>query len=185
MSTTSHAAGAPRPGVALDLEGVSKVYQTREGEDIRAVERVDLRVAPGEFVAIVGPSGCGKSTLLSMVAGLFTPTEGRILLDGERVVRPHPSAGVVFQTDLLLFWRTVLDNVLLPLEIKRRQEGIRCRGPSAAQAGRSGGLWAKYPSDSPGACASAWPSAAPSSRARAAAHGRAVRGARRAHPRSR
>ena len=105
-------------GVAVRLEGVAKSYETREGEDIPALECIDIAIDPGQFVAIVGPSGCGKSTALGLIAGLMPVTEGRILLDGEVVKRPHPRIGVVFQTDLLLYWRTVIENILLPIEIK-------------------------------------------------------------------
>jgi NitT/TauT family transport system ATP-binding protein len=105
-------------GVAVHLDGVSKSYETREGEDIPALDRIDIAIDPGQFVAIVGPSGCGKSTALGLIAGLMPASAGRILLDGEVVKRPHPRVGVVFQTDLLLYWRTVLENILLPIEIK-------------------------------------------------------------------
>ena len=107
-------------GVDVRIEGVSKVYETRDGDDLLALDRIDLAIKPGEFVAVVGPSGCGKSTLLSMLAGLFPASTGSIRIDGQALSGPHPKAGVVFQTDLLLYWRTVLDNVLLPIEIKRR-----------------------------------------------------------------
>jgi NitT/TauT family transport system ATP-binding protein len=100
------------------LEGVTKVYETREGDDVAALDPIDLAIAPGEFVAVVGPSGCGKSTLLSLIAALIAPSAGRILVDGEEVRRPHPKVGVIFQSDLLLYWRTVTDNILLPIEIK-------------------------------------------------------------------
>jgi NitT/TauT family transport system ATP-binding protein len=70
--------------------------------------KVDIRLDPGNFVAVVGPSGCGKSTLLSLLAGLIDPTSGQILIDGEPINRPHPKVGVVFQSDLLLYWRTIL-----------------------------------------------------------------------------
>jgi NitT/TauT family transport system ATP-binding protein len=104
---------------AVKVVGVSKAYTVRSGDDVLALDRVDLDIAPGSFVAVVGPSGCGKSTLLSLLAGLIPLTTGRLLIDGEDVVKPHPKAGVVFQSDLLLEWRSVLDNVLLPVEIKR------------------------------------------------------------------
>ena len=80
---------------------------------------LNLDIAPGSFVAVVGPSGCGKSTLLSLLAGLIPLTTGTLTIDGEDVVKPHPKSGVVFQSDLLLHWRSVLDNVLLPIEIKK------------------------------------------------------------------
>ena len=107
-------------GVDVRIEGVSKIYETRDGDDLLALDRIDLAIKPGEFVAVVGPSGCGKSTLLSMLAGLFPASTGSICIDGQALCGPHPKAGVVFQTDLLLYWRSVLDNVLLPIEIKRR-----------------------------------------------------------------
>ena len=135
-------------GVAVRLEGVGKSYETREGEDIPALERIDLDIEPGQFVAIVGPSGCGKSTALGLIAGLMPASSGRIVLDGEAVTRPHPRVGVVFQTDLLLYWRTVIDNILLPIEIK----GGNVRGNAARaealldQVGLSG-FSRKYPSE--------------------------------------
>ncbi|MCC7484277.1 MAG: ABC transporter ATP-binding protein [Burkholderiales bacterium] len=102
----------------MRLEGVAKTYETREGDSVPALEPTDLGIEPGQFVAIVGPSGCGKSTTLALIAGLLAPSAGRIVLDGEVVRRPHPRIGVVFQTDLLLYWRTVIDNILLPIEVK-------------------------------------------------------------------
>ena len=105
-------------GAAVRIEALSKTYEARKGDDVVALAPTDMAIAPGEFVAIVGPSGCGKSTLLSLVAGLALPTSGRVLIDCEAVTRPHPKVGVVFQNDLLLYWRTVIDNVLLPVEIK-------------------------------------------------------------------
>jgi NitT/TauT family transport system ATP-binding protein len=104
---------------AVRVEGVSKSYAVRAGDDVFALDRVDLDIAPGSFVAVVGPSGCGKSTLLSLLAGLIPLSSGRLTIDEQEVLRPHPKAGVVFQSDLLLDWRTVLDNVMLPIEIKK------------------------------------------------------------------
>jgi NitT/TauT family transport system ATP-binding protein len=112
-----NAIAAPH-GAAIAIEGLAKTYLARSGEDVAALAPTTVTIAPGEFTAIVGPSGCGKSTLLSMVAGLSEPSGGRVAIDGETVERPHPKVGVVFQNDLLLYWRTVLDNVLLPVEIK-------------------------------------------------------------------
>jgi NitT/TauT family transport system ATP-binding protein len=135
-------------GVALRIEGVTKVYETREGDPLPALDPTDIDVAPGEFVAIVGPSGCGKSTLLSLVAALFPVSSGRILIEGEAVRRPHPKVGVVFQTDLLLYWRTVLDNLLLPVEIKgwdRRAYAARAER-LLEQVGLAG-FGQKYPSE--------------------------------------
>ena len=117
------------------VEGVSKTYEVRAGDDVKALDRVDLDIAPGSFVAIVGPSGCGKSTLLSLLAGLTPVSSGRLRIDGDEVVKPHPKAGVVFQSDLLLPWRSIIDNVLLPIEIKGKDR--------AAAAGRARELLAQ------------------------------------------
>ena len=110
--------GAQRHGASVVVDGVEKTYPVRNGPDVPALSPSALSIDPGEFVAVVGPSGCGKSTLLSIIAGLTEPTRGRVLIDGEPVTQPHPKVGVVFQSDLLLYWRTVADNVLLPVEIK-------------------------------------------------------------------
>jgi NitT/TauT family transport system ATP-binding protein len=101
----------------LSLRGVGLSYRTRKGR-FAALDGVDLDLAGGEFVALVGPSGCGKSTLLKLVSGLLPATAGTILLDGEPVpANVPPGIGLVFQSDALLPWRTVEDNIRLPLVI--------------------------------------------------------------------
>ncbi len=102
----------------ITLDGVAKTYRTRDG-DVDSVRPLSLAVAEGEFVAIVGPSGCGKSTVLKMVAGLLPATAGRIAMAGREVRGPQDGMGIVFQSPVLLAWRTVLSNVLLPAEIRR------------------------------------------------------------------
>lgn len=82
-----------------------------------AVEAIDLKVAQGEFIAIVGPSGCGKSTFMKLATGLKRPSRGQIIIDGHEVTGPLKISGMAFQAPSLLPWRTTLDNVLLPLEI--------------------------------------------------------------------
>lgn len=135
-------------GVSVAIENVTKTYELRDGGDLLALDRVDLSIAPGEFVSIVGPSGCGKSTLLSLVAGLAPTSTGRILIDGEEVRRPHAKVGVVFQTDLLLYWRSVMDNIMLPIEIKgwRRQDYLPKAERLLEQVGLAG-FESKYPSE--------------------------------------
>ena len=103
---------------AVRIKSLVKIYET-DTDDVLALDGIDLEIERGNFVAVVGPSGCGKSTLLSLLAGLTPITSGEILIDGEQVRKPHPKVGVVFQTDMLLYWRNILDNVLLPVEIKR------------------------------------------------------------------
>ncbi|HEX8867227.1 MAG TPA: ABC transporter ATP-binding protein, partial [Lentzea sp.] len=85
--------------------------------DVEALAGIDLEVGEHEFVAVIGRSGCGKSTLLRLVAGLLTPSEGRILVAGSEVTKPRRDVSVVFQRPALLPWRSVLSNVLLPIEI--------------------------------------------------------------------
>ncbi|ANZ41339.1 nitrate/sulfonate/bicarbonate ABC transporter ATP-binding protein [Lentzea guizhouensis] len=87
--------------------------------DVEALAGIDLAVGEHEFVAVIGRSGCGKSTLLRLVAGLLTPTSGRIAVAGEPVVRPRRDVSVMFQRPALLPWRSVLANVLLPVEVLR------------------------------------------------------------------
>lgn len=105
--------------VSVDVDQVSMTYPLDGGKTLRALDRVSLNVSATQFCSIVGPSGCGKSTLLMLIAGLFPPGEGQILVDQRPVAGPWPGVGMVFQRDLLLEWRTVLGNVLLPVEVKR------------------------------------------------------------------
>lgn len=138
----------PARSAAVKVANVSKTYTVRAGDDVLALDRVDLDITPGSFVAVVGPSGCGKSTLLSLLAGLIRLTTGKLTIDGEDVVRPHPKSGVVFQSDLLLDWRSVLDNILLPVEIKklnRKAYAERAR-ELLAQVGLEG-FGDKFPSE--------------------------------------
>lgn len=98
--------------------GVSKTYQTLEGQGIHALDDIDLAVPEGAFVSLVGPSGCGKSTLLRLLAGTLAKTSGEILLRGTPVTGPRRDIGIVFQTATLLPWRNVLQNTLLPIEVQ-------------------------------------------------------------------
>jgi NitT/TauT family transport system ATP-binding protein len=106
-------------GIPVDIRGVTKRYLTARGEEVHALDAIDLLIEPGEFVSIVGPSGCGKSTLMMLVSGLIPVTTGAIAVGGTIVRGPVPAAGIVFQRDVLLDWRTVLANVLLPVEIRK------------------------------------------------------------------
>ncbi|NOU67701.1 ATP-binding cassette domain-containing protein [Paenibacillus sp. LMG 31461] len=103
-------------GKEIILNGVDKTYQTRTG-NVQALSKVSLTIERSSFVSIVGPSGCGKSTLMNLIAGLDTPSEGTIMMNGEKVTGPTSGNAVVFQKDLLQEWRTILGNVLLPMEI--------------------------------------------------------------------
>jgi NitT/TauT family transport system ATP-binding protein len=107
------------PGAAsVEIRGVGKTYQSRRG-DVAALSGIDLSIGAGEFVSVLGPSGCGKSTLMRCLAGLEQVSSGEIRIDGHPHDGPPEGLGVVFQRDVLLDWRTVLDNVLLPIEVHR------------------------------------------------------------------
>ena len=100
----------------VDIDAATLTYRGG-AEGVLALRDTSLRVGRGEFAAVVGPSGCGKSTLMKLVTGLVRPSAGRITVDGKAVDGPVKMAGMAFQNPNLLPWRTVLDNVLLPLEI--------------------------------------------------------------------
>jgi NitT/TauT family transport system ATP-binding protein len=109
--------------VFISVENVTKRYPTRSREVVAALEAVSLEIQADEFLTIVGPSGCGKSTLLKLVGGLLAPSGGRIHVRGTPLDGPSPDVGMVFQSPVLLPWRTVLDNILFPIEILRRPRG--------------------------------------------------------------
>jgi NitT/TauT family transport system ATP-binding protein len=111
-AAASTAAPNERRHAGVEVRAVKKNY-----DQLEAIRRVNFSVTDGEFVSILGPSGCGKSTLLMMIAGLIGATEGEIVINGETVTRPRREVGVVFQNPTLLPWRTVLDNVLFPVEL--------------------------------------------------------------------
>ncbi len=100
----------------IDIRGVRHAYRTKDGP-LPVLDGLDIRVPRGEFCAVVGPSGCGKSTLTRLVAGLMRPDAGEVWLDGQRVTSPRRTVGMAFQNPVLLEWRSILDNVILPLEI--------------------------------------------------------------------
>jgi len=100
----------------IRMTGVTHIFKSRDGI-VEALRDITFEVAEGEFVAVVGRSGCGKSTLLRLVAGLLHPRAGEVTVDGSRVTRPRRDLAMVFQRPALFPWRTVLDNVLLPVEV--------------------------------------------------------------------
>ncbi|HWK87974.1 MAG TPA: ABC transporter ATP-binding protein [Xanthobacteraceae bacterium] len=112
----------------LLVDNIEKIYPN----GAKALERVNIAVRAGEIVAVVGGSGCGKSTLLRLIAGLDRPTRGKIMLDGEKIVAPHPAVGFVFQEPRLLPWLTVaqnagfgLDDVPAPERNERAREVLQ------------------------------------------------------------
>ena len=131
----------------LETEGISKVFRGlgRTGsQDVRALEGIDIEAGAGEFVSIVGPSGCGKSTLFNILAGLVEPTSGRVLLDGILADNLLGTFGYMPQKDLLMPWRTVLNNTTLGLEIagvpRRAVLSRSARLVSSARGSRAAGI---------------------------------------------
>jgi NitT/TauT family transport system ATP-binding protein len=109
---------APVATEAIAVHDLSKSYATRDG-GVVALDRTTFNIDEGEFVAVVGPSGCGKSTLLKILAGILPASSGDARLRGTLIDGPRRDIGVVFQSPVLFPWRTVLDNVLLPVDVQR------------------------------------------------------------------
>ena len=102
----------------VEISQLSKEYATANGP-LRALDNASLAIRDGEFVSIVGPSGCGKSTLMLITAGLVPPSSGTVRVAGAEVRAPYGEVGIVFQDPTLYEWRRVLENVLLPVDIKK------------------------------------------------------------------
>jgi len=140
---TEAGAAAARPLIEIDRAGM--VYPTDSGP-VEALRDISLTVGDGEFVALVGPSGCGKSTLMRAIAGLRPVTSGRVVVDGLPVVGPVSRVGMVFQAAVLLKWRTVFDNVLLPAELSgQRPAALRERAQRLLELVGLGEFARKYP----------------------------------------
>jgi NitT/TauT family transport system ATP-binding protein len=117
--TARSAANLPAAARALiRLDAVSKTYHGAHGA-VESLKPLTFDIGEGEFMAVVGPSGCGKSTLLKLVAGLLSVSAGQVWLDGTAVDGPPDNVGIVFQSPVLLAWRSVLDNILLQIEMRR------------------------------------------------------------------
>jgi NitT/TauT family transport system ATP-binding protein len=120
----------------ISLKNVNLAYGADEG--MLTLDRVNMGIGEGEFVAVVGPSGCGKSTLMKLVTGLLPATSGEVIVDDNTVHRPIKGVGMAFQNATLMPWRTTLSNVLLPLEIvqpfKRERRRKRAEHQARAQA---------------------------------------------------
>lgn len=114
-----------RRAVIIEARNVSKVYETRSGERVLALRDASLDVRRGEFVSLVGPSGCGKTTMLKIIAGLYSKSLGSVKVDGREVTSPDSNVALVFQSPVLLPWRTILKNVMLPGEVRGQSRAER------------------------------------------------------------
>ncbi|SJN11605.1 ABC-type nitrate/sulfonate/bicarbonate transport system, ATPase component [Leucobacter sp. 7(1)] len=125
MSTTvSHGTGA------VEVDSVVKTFR-RNRLEIQALSETSVDFREGEFISLIGPSGCGKSTLLKLIAGLDSPTRGEVRVDGTVVTKPLRSASVSFQKPTLLPWRNVIDNILLPIEVRDGRPAAQDRAYAA------------------------------------------------------
>lgn len=129
----------------LQIADLYKIYATRDGV-VRALDCVSLDQGRGEFLSILGPSGCGKSTLLMIAAGLLPASSGRIAIEGSPIDRPRTSIGIVFQSPVLLEWRTALGNVMLQTEARGRpRKSSEARARELLAAVGLAGFEEKYP----------------------------------------
>ncbi|HYB43097.1 MAG TPA: ABC transporter ATP-binding protein, partial [Candidatus Methylomirabilis sp.] len=130
----------------MSVSDLEKAYLTRGRTRVPALAGISLDIDAGEFVTIVGQSGCGKTTFLKILAGLVPPSSGRVTLRGQAVNGPSRDIGIVFQDPVLLPWRSVLDNVLLPAQVLRLDAG-RSRARAAELLALVGlaGFEDKYP----------------------------------------
>ncbi len=136
----------PDNAPVIVCQNLSKSYKTLQGAPIEALTDINLNIQPGEFISVVGPSGCGKSTLLKIFAGLLPKTEGRLDLMGSPILGPRKDIGVVFQNAVLLPWRNVLKNTLLPVEVQGRgREKYVERARSLLKMVGLEGFESKYP----------------------------------------
>ncbi|MBV8087735.1 MAG: ABC transporter ATP-binding protein [Chloroflexi bacterium] len=132
----------------IQVRDLTKTYATRSGESVTALAGVNLTITAGEFVSVVGPSGCGKTTLLKILAGLLPASGGSATLDGTPMDRPRRDIGVVFQTPVLLPWRTVFDNTMLPVQVQKLDErSFSERARDLIRLVGLGGFENKYPSE--------------------------------------
>ena len=121
LVVAGHDAAAATSAAMIEIEAVSKTFETKRDRRHLAIADISLAVAAGEFVSILGPSGCGKSTLLYIVSGFVTPSTGSVVVNGRPVTGPGPDRGPVFQEFALFPWKTVLGNVMYG----PHQQGVR------------------------------------------------------------
>lgn len=102
----------------IKFENVTKIFTNSDGEEVHALNGVNLNIEDGDFVCLIGPSGCGKSTMLRILAGLDKPTEGTVYINGEKITRPNYDRGLVFQDPNLFPWLNIHDNIAYGLKTR-------------------------------------------------------------------
>lgn len=117
-----HVGSGPTPAAFGHFEAVHKSFARPGQEPLIAIDSISFDLAAGKFVSLLGPSGCGKTTFLRIVAGLISFSSGSVQINGVDVTGPHPDFGIAFQQANLMPWRTVLKNVLFPIEILRQSD---------------------------------------------------------------
>ena len=132
----------------INVAGLHKIYNTRTGGKTHALSDINFSVKRGEFISIVGPSGCGKTTLLTILAPLISKTEGSAKISGSEVTKPLSEIGMVFQAPTLLPWRTILENVMIPIEVQKKDknEGLKKANELLELVGLKG-FEDKYPNE--------------------------------------
>ena len=144
-------ASMPNPAQAtplIQIEGLEKSYRSQDGGSIRALGPITLDIHEKEFLTIVGPSGCGKSTLLRLLAGLIERSSGSIRIRGQAIFGPQQDIGVVFQSPVLLPWRTAVENVMLPAAVNKQDPTrSKARALDLLSMVGLGDFHAKYPNE--------------------------------------
>ncbi|HBA40118.1 MAG TPA: ABC transporter ATP-binding protein [Deltaproteobacteria bacterium] len=111
----------PRVPLLIDIQDVLKIFKSAV-KTVHALDHISFEVHEGDFVSLVGPSGCGKSTLLKIISGLLPATSGKVSVNGKAVDAPLDNVGMVFQSPVLLKWKTVIGNIMLPVEFARLEK---------------------------------------------------------------
>jgi ABC-type nitrate/sulfonate/bicarbonate transport system ATPase subunit len=132
----------------LEIDGISKTFESARGERVVALAPVSLAIPQGCFLTILGPSGCGKSTIFNIIAGLEMPSTGTVTMDGTPIVGMSGVVSYMLQKDLLLPWRSIIDNVILGMEIDRVPKAeAKARALPLLQRYGLGGFENRYPSE--------------------------------------
>ena len=143
---TRRKGAAAANGDLIAIDRLQKEYLTRTGSRVHALGPLSVTIRSGELISILGPSGCGKSTLLGLLTGLLQPSAGQVRIGGRPAAESQRDIGVVFQTPVLLPWRTIIDNVLLPADVlKLDRAASRERARSLLDMVGLGGFEEKYP----------------------------------------